>query len=35
LIPAGPSAPGTKTIIIPFLSKEFIRNLGHTLDYCL
>ena len=35
LIPAGPSAPGTKTVIIALLFKEFIRNLGHTLPYYL
>lgn len=34
-MPAGPSAPGTKTVNFPFLSKELIRNLGHTLDYYL
>jgi hypothetical protein len=34
-IPAGPSAPGTRTVVVEILVKENVRDLGFTLGYYL
>jgi len=34
-IPAGPSAPGTRTVVIEIFAKENVRDLAFTLSYCL